>query len=77
VRRNKMELVIFLKNGNTLKFEDVTELKRDYNYINIITFNYVSVSNHKKKNAMFFSNHIAGMSFSEKEGFDVNSLLKA
>lgn len=72
-----MELVIFLKNGNTLKFKDVTELKRDYNYINIISFDYVSASTHKKKNAIFFSNHIAGLSFSEKEGFDVNSILKA
>lgn len=72
-----MELIIFLKNGNTLKFEDVTDLKRDYNYINIIMFNYVSVSTHKKKKAMFFSNHIAGMSFEETEGFDVNSLFKA
>lgn len=72
-----MELIIFLKNGDTLKFENVTELQRDYNYINIITFNYVSASTHKKKSAMFFSNHIAGLSFSEKEGFDVNSLFKA
>lgn len=72
-----MELVIFLKNGNTLKFKDVTELKRDYNYINIISFNYVSASTHKKKSAMFFSNHIAGMSVETKEDFDVNSLFKA
>lgn len=72
-----MELIIFLKNGQTLKFKDVTELKRDYNYMNIITFNYVSASNHKKKSVMFFSNHIAGMSLETKEGFDVNSLFKA
>ena len=72
-----MELVIFLKNGNTLKFKDVTELKRDYNYINIISFDYVSASTHKKKSAMFFSNHIAGMSVETKEDFDVNSLFKA
>lgn len=72
-----MELIIFLKNGDTLKFENVTELQRDYNYINIITFNYVSASTHKKKNAMFFSNHIAGMSVETKEDFDVNSLFKA
>lgn len=68
---------MFLKNGQTLKFKDVTELKRDYNYMNIITFNYVSASNHKKKSAIFFSNHIAGMSLETKEGFDVNSLFKA
>jgi hypothetical protein len=72
-----MELIIFLKNGDTLKFENVTELQRDYNYINIITFNYVSASTHKKKSAMFFSNHIAGMSVETKEGFDVNNLFKA
>lgn len=72
-----MELIIFLKNGDTLKFENVTELQRDYNYINIITFNYVSASTHNKKSAMFFSNHIAGMSVETKEGFDVNSLFKA
>ena len=72
-----MELIIFLKNGNTLKFKDVTELKRDYNYMNIITFNYVSASTHKKKSAMFFSNHIAGMSLETKEGFDADSLFKA
>lgn len=72
-----MELIIFLKNGDTLKFENVTELQRDYNYINIITFNYVSASTHKKKSAMFFSNHIAGMSVEAKEGFDVNDLFKA
>lgn len=72
-----MELIIFLKNGQILKFKDATELKRDYNYMNIITFDYVSASTHKKKSAMFFSNHIAGMSLEAKEGFDVNSLFKA
>lgn len=72
-----MELIIFLKNGNTLKFKDVTELKRDYNYMNIITFNYVSASTHKKKSAAFISNHIAGMSLETKEGFDADSLFKA
>ena len=72
-----MELIIFLQNGNTLKFKDVTELKRDYNYMNIITFNYVSASTHKNKSAAFISNHIAGMSLETKEGFDADSLFKA
>ena len=71
-----MELIIFLQNGNTLKFENVTELKRDYNYINIITFNYVSMSTHKKKSVAFNYVHLAGVSF-EEELVDVDSLFKA
>lgn len=68
-----MELIIFLKNGNTLKFEDVTNIKLDSYVTSMVTFNYVSASDGKKKKASFTFNSVIGISVDE-EDFDVNSL---
>ena len=34
-----MHLTIFLKHGQTLRFENVTELKKEYRFNDIITVN--------------------------------------
>ena len=68
-----MHLTIFLKHGQTLRFEDVTNLKKEEKFYNIITFNYVSMSDGQKKRALFSIKEILGLSVN-KEDFDVNSL---
>lgn len=69
-----MHLTIFLKHGQTLRFEDVTNLKKEEKFYNIITFNYLSMSDGKKKRALFSTKDVLGLSV-DKEDFDVNSLL--
>ena len=69
-----MHLTIFLKHGQTLRFEDVTNLKKEEKFYNIITFNYVSMSDGKKKRGLFSTKDVLGLSV-DKEDFDVNSLL--
>lgn len=69
-----MELTLFLENGKLLIFENVTNLKKEDHFYNIITFNYVSVEDGKKKRALFRTKELAGLSV-DKEDFDVNSLL--
>ena len=68
-----MHLTIFLKHGQTLRFENVTELKKEYRFNDIITFNYLSMSDGKKKRALFSIKEVLGLSV-DKEDFDVNSL---
>lgn len=68
-----MHITMFLKNGQTLRFEDVTNLKKEEKFYNIITFNYVSMSDGQKKRALFSIKEILGLSVN-KEDFDVNSL---
>lgn len=68
-----MHITMFLKNGQTLRFEDVTNLKKEEKFYYIITFNYVSMSDGKKKRALFSTKDMLGFSV-EKEDFDVNSL---
>ena len=52
------ELTVFLKNGNTLKFENITGLS--FNLLeNSVSFYYVSMSTSKKKRANLFLNNIA------------------
>ena len=70
-----MELIVFLKNGNTLKFENVSNVRFSMNFF-VLCFDYVSASNHKKKSAAFNFVHLAGVSF-EEELVDVDSLFKA
>lgn len=68
-----MELIIFLKNGDTLKFENVSNVRFSTNFFTILRFDYVNATNHKKKSASFNYVHLAGVSF--EEGLtDVNSL---
>ena len=57
-RSNKMELVLFLKNGETLKFEQVENFEFQSS---LITFTYTSASNGKVKSAMFKFDEILGM----------------
>ena len=71
-----MELTLYLENGKTLRFENVTDLERDSHFMNIYIFNYVSMSDGKKKKAFFNTKSLIGLSV-DKEDFDVNSLLKA
>lgn len=71
-----MELTLYLENGKTLRFENVTDLKKGEKFFFVITFNYVSMSDGKKKKAIFSTKNVLGLSVN-KEDFDVNSLLKA
>lgn len=68
-----MELTLFLGNGELLIFENVTNLEQESYVTSLITFNYVSESDGKKKRAIFSSNSLIGLSV-DKEDFDVNSL---
>lgn len=68
-----MELTLYLENGKTLRFENVTNIKLDSYVTSMVTFNYVSVSDGKKKKASFTFNSVIGISVDE-EDFDVNSL---
>lgn len=68
-----MHLTIFLQHGQTLRFENVTNLKKEEKFYNIITFNYLSMSDGKKKRALFSIKEVLGLSV-DKEDFDVNSL---
>lgn len=68
-----MHLTIFLKHGQTLRFENVTELKKEYRFNDIITFNYLSASDGQKKSGIFSTKDVLGLSVN-KEDFDVNSL---
>nr|DAQ45910.1 MAG TPA: hypothetical protein [Caudoviricetes sp.] len=69
-----MHITMFLKNGQTLRFEKVTNLKKEEKFYNIITFNYLSMSDGQKKKALFSTKDVLGLSVN-KEDFDVNSLL--
>lgn len=68
-----MELTLYLDNGKLATFENVTDLKKEEKFYNIITFNYVSMSDNKKKRVFFRTNDLSGLSV-DKEDFDVNSL---
>lgn len=68
-----MELTLFLGNGKLLIFENVTNLKKEDHFYNIITFNYVSIEDGKNKRALFRTKEITGLSV-DKEDFDVKSL---
>ena len=68
-----MHLTIFLKHGQTLRFENVTGLKKDNQFYYVITFNYTTMSDSQKKRAIFSTKNVLGLSVN-KEDFDVNSL---
>lgn len=68
-----MELTLFLENGKTLRFENVTNIKQDSYITRMVTFKYISASDGKKKIASFGLNSLIGISV-DKEDFDVNSL---
>ena len=68
-----MHITIFLKHGQTLRFENVTDLKKDDRFYSVITFSYTSMSDNKKKRAIFSTKNVLGLSVN-KEDFDVNSL---
>ena len=59
-----MELTLYLENGKTLRFENVTILNDDGE---IIVFNYVSMSTGKTKSATINTEKILGMAVSSKE----------
>ncbi len=68
-----MELTLYLENGKTLRFEHVTNIKQDSYVTSMVTFNYISASDGRKKKASFSFNSLIGISV-DKEDFDVNSL---
>ncbi len=68
-----MNLTIFLKHGRTLRFKNVTNLKKEYRFHYVITFNYTSMSDDQNKRAIFSTKDVLGLSVN-KEDFDVNSL---
>lgn len=68
-----MHLTIFLKDGQTLRFENVTDLKKDDRFYYVITFSYTSMSDGQKKRAIFSTKNVLGLSVN-KEDFYVNSL---
>lgn len=59
------ELTVFLKNGNTLKFDNVTDFSFNL-YSENVNFYYVSMSTGKKKYATLFLDKIVMYSY-EKE----------
>lgn len=68
-----MELTLYLGNGKTLRFENVTDLEQESYVTSLCTFNYVSAEDGKKKKMIFDSKSLLGLSV-DKEDFDVNSL---
>ena len=68
-----MELTLYLDNGKLATFENVTDLKKEEKNYNMITFNYVSMSDNNKKRVFFRTSDLSGLSV-DKEDFDVNSL---
>ena len=56
------ELTVFLKNGNTLKFENITGFNLGL-YGDCVRFYYVSMSTGKKKYAVLYLDNIAMYSF--------------
>ena len=68
-----MELTLYLENGKTLRFENVTNLEQESYVTSLVTFNYVSASDGKKKRAIFSFRSLLGLSV-DKEDFNVESL---
>lgn len=68
-----MHITMFLKDGKTLRFERITNLKKEFMLDNVITFNYLSASDGKHKRALFNLKDILGFSVDD-ENFDVSSL---
>nr|DAV11059.1 MAG TPA: hypothetical protein [Caudoviricetes sp.]DAX79902.1 MAG TPA: hypothetical protein [Caudoviricetes sp.] len=68
-----MELTLYLENGKSLIFENVTDLEQESYVTSLVTFNYVDVEDGKKKRAIFSFRSLLGLSV-DKEDFDVNSL---
>lgn len=68
-----MHITIFLKHGQTLRFENVTDLRKDNRFYSVITFSYTSMSDDQKKRAIFSTKDVLGLSVN-KEDFNVDSL---
>lgn len=57
------DLIIWLKSGQTMKFEKVT----DFSLLgNSIGFNYFGVSTQKQRKATFYKDNIAGYALESK-----------
>lgn len=56
-------LTIFLKNGSTLRFNQITNFKED---LNDIEFDYVSESTNENLHSMFSYSNIAGYSYTKE-----------
>ena len=60
-----MELILFLENGKTFKFDNVTILNDDEKSMD---FNYVSMSTGKAKSVTINTEKILGLAVSSEEG---------
>lgn len=60
-----MELTLFLENGKTFKFDNVTILNDDEKSMD---FNYVSMSTGKTKSVTINTEKILGLAVSSEEG---------
>jgi len=49
-----MELTLYLENGKTLRFENVTNIRLDSYVTSMVTWNYISASDGKKKKSEFY-----------------------
>lgn len=68
-----MELTLYLTNGKTLRFENVTDLEQESYVTSLCTFNYVSAEDGKKKKMIFYSKSLLGLSV-DKEDVNVIDL---
>ncbi|MFW8619694.1 hypothetical protein ACF3OA_13320 [Enterococcus thailandicus] len=66
---NGKSLIIWNKNGSTMKFEKVTNFKNAYLSSGElrISFDYFGVSTQVKRNAVFFIKSIAGYALEREE----------
>lgn len=48
-----MELTLYLENGKTLRFENVTNIKQDSYITSMVEFKYISASDGKKEKGVF------------------------
>ncbi|MEC3942605.1 hypothetical protein [Enterococcus mundtii] len=59
-------LIIWNKDGSTMKFEKVTNFRDEWQN-DTITFEYFGVSTQVKRNAVFFIKNIAGYALEQEE----------
>lgn len=68
VRGERMKsLIIWLKDGQTMKFEDVKYFEIDNRWVDTITFNYHGVSTNVRRDAVFNIDNIAGYAIESEE----------
>lgn len=64
--KNSNSLIIWNKNGSTMKFEKVTNFTEDWQR-DQISFEYFGVSTQVRRKAVFYTNNIAGYALGQEE----------